>query len=232
MKCDYTNLFIHDYVDGYLSADQAAMVHKHIAHCNDCTSYERDVRKLKTSMMSMPDVPLSHELFYQAMMNAKDKVTEQQAPVAPVVELKRKRQPYMFALAASIVFATISSFLLTSQSPQTSLPLQSHTTNNTTVASADAFPSEQVNLVFNSPSSLENVTFTVSLPNNMEMRGYPGSQQVSWKANLQAGKNLLHLPIIAKDANEGVVLTKLNYGNKSREFEVVVAPIQQRKLTI
>jgi hypothetical protein len=77
-----------------------------------------------------------------------------------------------------------------------------------------------VRLVFASADALEDATLTVSLPDGIELAGFPGQREVTWRTSLDAGKNLLPLELIATSPAGGEVLARLEHNNKDRTFRL------------
>lgn len=80
-----------------------------------------------------------------------------------------------------------------------------------------------VNLVFAANEALPDATLTVSLPDGVELSGFPGQREITWQTSLNAGKNLLPLTLIATSAVDGVVLATLQHDNRDRTFRLRVA---------
>lgn len=119
------------------------------------------------------------------------------------------------AVAAGIVLAFVSGvFFETPDVP----PLDP---NIPGVTMALAEP-QTVNLVFSSTEALDGATLTVSLPDGVELDGFPGQREISWTTNLSVGKNLLPLKLIALTPAGGVVLARLEHDHRDRTFRLRV----------
>ena len=77
-----------------------------------------------------------------------------------------------------------------------------------------------VNLVFASNAALDNATLTVSLPDGIELAGFPGQREISWQTSLDEGRNLLPLELIALTPVGGEVLARLEHDNRGRTFRL------------
>lgn len=77
-----------------------------------------------------------------------------------------------------------------------------------------------VNLVFASRTALEAATLTVTLPDGIELAGFPGQREISWKTSLAEGRNLLPLELIALTPAGGEVLARLEHDNRKRTFRL------------
>ena len=79
-----------------------------------------------------------------------------------------------------------------------------------------------VNLVFSSAKALDAATLTVSLPDGVELAGFPGQREITWETNLSVGKNLLPLTLIALTPAGGEILARLQHDDRDRTFRLRV----------
>jgi hypothetical protein len=79
-----------------------------------------------------------------------------------------------------------------------------------------------INLVFASKTALDEATLTVSLPEGIELAGFPGQREIAWQTSLVEGKNLLPLSLIALTPTGGEVLARLEHDNRNRTFRLRV----------
>lgn len=82
-----------------------------------------------------------------------------------------------------------------------------------------------VNLVFASKTALEAATLTVTLPDGIELAGFPGQREISWKTSLAEGRNLLPLELIALTPAGGEVLARLEHDSRKRTFRLRIEVI-------
>ncbi len=81
---------------------------------------------------------------------------------------------------------------------------------------------QTVNFVFASNTPLVAATLTVTLPEGVELVGFPGQREIAWQTNLNAGRNLLPLKLIALTPIGGEVLATLEHMDRARTFTVQV----------
>ena len=79
-----------------------------------------------------------------------------------------------------------------------------------------------VNLVFASEARLDAATLTVSLPEGIELQGFPGQREITWETSLNEGKNLLPLTLVAVSAAGGELLARLEHDDRYRTFRLRV----------
>jgi len=133
---------------------------------------------------------------------------------------RRQRNRWMLtgfgaAIAATIAVWMIGGMLLTS--PQ--LPDAASAIPGVTVALEEP---HTVNLVFASATALESATLTVSLPDGIELSGFPGQREITWETSLNEGKNFLPLTLIALTPTGGELLAHLEHEERDRTFRLRV----------
>jgi len=79
-----------------------------------------------------------------------------------------------------------------------------------------------VNLMFASASALGDAQVTLQLPEGVELEGFPGERNIQWMTSLDAGKNLLPLPLIARHGDGGELVATLEHGERSKTFRIQI----------
>jgi len=77
-----------------------------------------------------------------------------------------------------------------------------------------------VNLMFASATALDSATLTVTLPDGIELAGFPGQREIAWQTSLNEGKNFLPLKLIAVSPVGGEVLARLEHNDRNRTFRL------------
>ena len=77
-----------------------------------------------------------------------------------------------------------------------------------------------VNFVFASASALDSAMLTVSLPDGIELEGFPGQREITWETSLREGRNLLPLTLVALTPAGGELLATLEHENRDRTFRL------------
>jgi hypothetical protein len=119
------------------------------------------------------------------------------------------------AMAAGLaIFVIMTMFMATPQLPEAepSIP-------GVTIAMEQE---RTVRLVFSSAEALESATLTVSLPDGIELAGFPGQREITWETSLKEGKNLLPLTLIALTPTGGELLARLEHKDRNRTFRLRV----------
>jgi hypothetical protein len=119
------------------------------------------------------------------------------------------------AIAAGLVLWVLGSFFLTTPD----LPATDTAIPGITMTLEEP---RTVNLVFASAEPLDTATLTVTLPEGIEMSGFPGHREITWQTSLKAGKNLLPLKLIATSPLGGEVYATLRHKDRGRTFRLLV----------
>ena len=119
------------------------------------------------------------------------------------------------SIAATIAAWMIGGLLL--NDPQ--LPAPEAAIPGVTIALAEP---RTVNLVFSSAKALDSATLTVSLPDGIELDGFPGQREITWETSLLEGKNLLPLTLVAVTPAGGELLAHLEHEDRDRTFRLLV----------
>lgn len=77
-----------------------------------------------------------------------------------------------------------------------------------------------INLVFASATALDSAMLTVTLPEGIELAGFPGQREIAWQTSLNEGRNLLPLKLIAVSPLGGEVLARLEHNDRGRTFRL------------
>ena len=133
---------------------------------------------------------------------------------------RRQRNRWMLAgfgsaIAAGLAIWVITSMLMTT--PQ--LPDAEPAIPGVTIAMEQE---HTVRLVFASAEALDSATLTVSLPEGIELAGFPGQREITWETSLKEGKNLLPLTLIALTPAGGELLARLEHKDRNRTFRLRV----------
>ena len=133
---------------------------------------------------------------------------------------RRQRNRWMLAgfgsaIAAGLAIWAITAMLMTT--PQ--LPDAEPAIPGVTIAMEQE---HTVRLVFSSAQAMDSATLTVSLPDGVELAGFPGQREITWETSLKEGKNLLPLTLIALTPAGGELLARLEHKDRNRTFRLRV----------
>ena len=77
-------------------------------------------------------------------------------------------------------------------------------------------------LTFDSKRELQAAAISVDLPDGVEIVGYEGRDSVRWTTTVNAGTNILELPIVVRSGKGGQILARLEHEGKQKTFTFAV----------
>ncbi|KEF30332.1 hypothetical protein D777_03508 [Marinobacter nitratireducens] len=204
MSCREIRISLTAYIHDELSEEQTARVDEHLHHCESCSVLFAAERKLAEELNRRTAIPEPTSDFRQRVL------------------AKATKQPQVAgwshgvlagAVAAAMVFGVAVGIYFTERSVDT-MP---------TVAEETLKPVEQtVRLAFHSGEALENVTLTLELPPHVELASMPGRHEVSWEVSLDAGENMLSLPLKVLFPGSGELVAHINAGDRQKTFRAAI----------
>jgi hypothetical protein len=133
---------------------------------------------------------------------------------------RRQRNRWLLAGFGAAIAATIAAWMIGGfLQNDPSLP-----TDDTTIAGVSITMEQPrtINLVFASAVALDSATLTVTLPDGIELEGFPGQRELTWETSLKEGRNLLPLTLVALTPAGGELLARLEHEDRDRTFRLRV----------
>lgn len=87
-----------------------------------------------------------------------------------------------------------------------------------------------VRIALDATHPIKDVGFVIDVPAGMELEGHPDEQQVAWQGELQQGRNLLGLRLLAKPGAAGILQTEIHHDGQSSIFKVHVVAVEESTL--
>lgn len=201
MNCQLFQHSLDDYLDGLLDADAIQGMQRHAEVCSHCADLIAQERRLRRALQELPLLPPSPGFAARALRNAR---TSQQA--------SGSRRMVSAALAATLMIGiAIGHFGSQEQAPGQLAQIQLQVNQP-----------RDLSLAFNAPRDFEGATFVMALPPGVELVNYPGQREIIWQADLKAGRNLLTLPLLAKNNRGGEVVAEIRHGKEIKRFVLQV----------
>lgn len=201
MNCTQSQNMLDDYIDGNLSAIQLSALEAHLKQCDACTDHFNAAQKLLVALKDIP-VPPAHDGYEKRML----KFLEEKKPIS-------KHSSWFVAGFTSAIAASFAFWLIFS-------PVTTLNTNKINSVNLIVQKKQTVDLVFNLDNALAEATLTLELPEKVEIAGYPGKRELSWKTSLKKGANRLALPLIATEKHTGYLIAHLKNNGKTKTFRI------------
>jgi len=203
MNCTDFIQSIDDLMDNTLPPEARMAMQTHSVQCPACQQQLDQARQFQQTLRSLPTPSPNPEFFQKAI---------QQAAHVHQRRTLLRRTGFGSAIAAGLLLFALNLPLLQPDAlnPETGIPMVTIALHET----------HDVRLVFHAEQALQNTRFTLQLPPEVELRGFPEQSQVSWVGSLNQGQNLLVLPVIAQSNNGGTLTARIENAGKSEQFSV------------
>lgn len=244
MNCTEFYKDLDDYLDGELNAAQAAEFDSHVQACAACQQLLAQERQRLELLRELPVAEPTAGFADRAIQAAMQ--TEQ--------HLQHRRHGFVAGFGSALV-AGFALWLVVGVLPQTSdslpqsqqaqqqIAMQSQAQTSAIQqvaqqplpqqAKEQAIPEltialhepQDVTLAFHSMKVLNGATIAIELPENVAIVGYPGRRSLEWQTDLDAGKNILRLPVVATGAIGGelkntYLVAHVKHANKVTTYKI------------
>jgi anti-sigma factor RsiW len=208
MHCNEFTAALDDYLDDRLDPSARDACELHLRDCPQCSATTAQARRVIDALAVYPVTAPSDGFAERALERART--------------ASRKRSPrktprliaggFIVAFAASIFTVIYTGLLVEAPNTELAAGLPS------VAMSVDE--DRIVNLVFTSATALDEVSLLVDLPEGVELVGYEGRRQVRWTTQLQSGRNVLPLELVARAPRSGQLVASLEHGEQRKVFRV------------
>jgi anti-sigma factor RsiW len=219
--CNLTRVRLEDRLDGYLDAGDAAAVDTHLACCEACAAYRDALVELRAALKRMPVAPLRHGFTDTVLAAAvRGAAVAAARPAASARRLRPSRawrRLELWAGAALGAAATLAMVAVLWGPPRSGAPEE---------APADVRlvlnETRDVTLLIEAQRAMPAARLTVRVDGGIALAGFDAQRELSWDADLEAGTNVLSLPIVARSLEAGTLSALVEHGAKTRRVAVSV----------
>jgi len=218
MKCESVTGRLDDYLDGEVTQQERQAMAQHLLDCESCRAEYQSAHNLLEQLSSL-DIPTPRAGYESRVLQFLKNTKESQKD--KVSTHKPRSVPIWFAAgfstAALAIFAVLFIFNSPSLEQNNSMPVMT--------VELQPLQTRKVDLVFNSPTQLQNAQIRIELPAGTEIAGYPNRGSLEWKTSFKQGSNKLSLPLIVKEKNGGTLYAKITHEGQTRVFELNLVAI-------
>lgn len=204
MNCNDFYNQLDDYLDGTLSVAQQVSFREHAETCARCgqklSKAEGLLADLKQMPMAGPSADFAERVLRQAVEQNVD---------------HHHRRGFAAGFGSALVAGLALWFVVGVLPPQ-----GEPTAPGQSLVTIALNETRDVKLVFNAERDVQGAQISIQLPDNVMLAGYPGQRSLEWQTDLAKGDNLLQLPIIATQANGGMLVAQIKHGNKVKTLNI------------
>lgn len=199
MKCMKFADKVDDFIDGYLPQREAEEMELHRTICQACRQTFQEEQNLRQTLINS-EVPAIDQLSLERIMRGAKRDYK-------TMEKRTRVISFATALAACLIL-----IVMTGLYKNTLM-----TAGNTLLSQGDNNEvTKTINLVVNCKSDMQQAELTIILPDNIELAARPGLHQVTWKADLKAGGNLLPLEVTTAAPGTTTITARIKHSTKSK----------------
>lgn len=206
MNCSDIDEFLDDFLGEALSPLAIVAFEQHIAKCSNCKSKVAEAKAIQTEMRDIAVPEPSYGFEQRVFENVRKHYKE---------ESNWHFSPRFAAGFASLSAVSLAIWLVIGQQP----PLSPKSPQVVSIALNQTYP---VRLMFDADRAITQAELSISLPDNVELKGFPGHRELKWKTNLKKGQNILALPIKATSFGQGEIHTQLSYNNSIKHHDFLL----------
>lgn len=212
MSCREIRVSLVAYLNNELPAQHREKVAEHLSVCAACSRALEAERLLGEKLQVRQRIPAPSRGFESRVLSAATTETARQG--------RWSHRVLGGAVAAALALGVSLGVILNKgTSPEPEQQLAGEQALEPVVFE----PVEQtVKLAFRSGQALDNVTLTLELPPNVELSPWPGRQELSWQISLDAGENVVSLPLRVLFPGRGELVARLNTGEQQKSFRVEI----------
>ena len=198
MNCAAFERDLDDYLDGRLDAVRRQPLEAHLQQCAACRERHARTQDLLAALRTLPAPASPRDILGRVLRHAQ--------PPRP----ERRGWLVGMAVAASLALGVALGVFFATEPARSPI---------STVALELERP-QTVQVMVRSPRELRATTIALTLPENVELVGYPGRRTLAWRVDLREGANLLRLPLVAHGTPRGELVAQVSQGGASKALRV------------
>jgi hypothetical protein len=208
MNCDKAIELQDDYIDDELPLDQRSLLIEHLASCDSCRREQDELTALREQLRNLPVKTPPAGFADRILRTARNGYSRRHIGVFAAG-----------AVAAGLVIMLVAGVMrMTTENSTDTVMIQ--------MVELKVLEQRTISLAFRSPAEINDVTFTLDLPDGVELSGHPDKRELVWKDTLSDGKNVLQLTLLGQKRMTGTLKASIEHAGKRREFSI---PLQVRE---
>jgi hypothetical protein len=200
-----------------LEPEEYFRLQRHLSSCPRCRTYDQQMQAVVGCLKGLSGATAADDLKSERIEQMFEQAYRRYHTAA------RTRHALAATLLAGFIGGAVFWAAISQLRDEPAYPVISHTqTIFLPVAGV-----KNISLAIDSDRAVSAVTFTIELPEGVELDGYPGQSRLSWQGQLQAGLNRLTLPLITHpQMREGVLKARIEYEGGGRVLELPLQPLK------
>ena len=205
MRCQEVQILLPDFTRQALGPSAEVLLQQHLSGCRSCATIAQRETQLQDSLRALPVAAMPTGFAASALRQAREQA-EAKEPV------RSRPRAQRWAIAASVLMVCGLAMMLPQTGPQPEA--------TETAVTVPLGKTQMVALKIDAPQAFEHVQFEVTLPDNVALQDQPELREFAWSGQLQAGVNVLSLPLVGVLSSGGQLVATVTYGNTKRSLSV------------
>ena len=216
MNCTDIHNLLDDALDGQLTGTEREALDAHLVSCTDCRQRVHEEQSLRSALRALPVEHASSGFAARALRHAVEvNCTRPQHKKSFVAGFAAAAVAgFVFLFVGSIYYPAGDGGVGSSQSPT----MLSDSRPPAAEITIGLHETQRVKLAFSSSQAVQQVRISLTLPEDVELEGYPGKRQIAWLTDLEQGENVLTIPLIANSPQGGEFIARIDYGKNTNEL--------------
>lgn len=220
--CQRAQQHLDDLLDGYLPQAEAAATALHVAACGACAAHRQAAEELRAALREMP-APEPPPGFADAALAAAAR-SHAPAPTAWWKQRERRRPrgtPWqrLEVWAGAAIGAAVAMALMVAL---WGVPQPGELHPEPADVRVVMYEAREIGVAIDAGAAMPGATLTVFVEGGIDLVGFGERREVSWQTDLDAGTNLLSLPIIAHSLQDGRLTALVEHGERVQRIDVRV----------
>jgi hypothetical protein len=220
--CQLARQHIDDLLDGYLPQAEAAATALHIGACGACAAHRQAAEEFRAALRRMP-APEPPAGFADAALAA---AARQHASASIAWRQPRaRRRPWgapwqrLEVWAGAAIGAAVAMALMVAL---WGVPQPGELRLEPADVRVVMYEAREIGVAIDAGTAMPGATLTVFVEGGIDLVGFGERREVRWQTDLDAGTNLLSLPIIAHSLQDGRLTALVEHGERIQRIDVRV----------
>lgn len=215
-------------VRGELPRHRALEVEDHLGGCADCAAARDEAVRLLAALRAMPVPEMTPGFAQAALARAIAAADHRVVPfhaARPAQESRhapRRRSWSWLGMVGGAVAAGL--LALAVLGPPRGLPQPDPAVEMAPTLRLALFEPREIALAIDADEAMPGARLTLSISGGIELVGFGDTRELHWETDLDAGTNVLPLPVIARSLEQGRLTARVEHGEQSRQFDFTIQP--------
>ncbi len=230
--CKTARSKLDDLVHGALPQAEAHTIEQHISGCEACAAARAEAVSLAAALRAMPVPELRAGFAQAALAAAVAQDAGRKQATAPAPRAARRRNPLFgfapwrgFAPWLGVATGAIAAGILVVSLwglPRDAAVPQGEEAQVPAQFTLALYEPREIAIAIDAEQPMPGARLTVRVEGGIELVGFGDTRELSWEADLDAGTNMLSLPVLAYSLEQGRLTALVEHGARTERIELAI----------